>query len=401
MRDIAIQKRENDLVLATFGRGFYILDDYTPLRTMTEQTLASNGVVFPVAPAPLYVESYPLGLAGTAFQGASYFAAPNPPYGAVFTYYLKDALKSHRTQRQEAEKAAAKKGEDVFYPSWDSLKVEDRQEDPAVVVTVSDAATAARCGASPRPATSGINRVAWDLRLQPPDPVNGPPYQPDPDYPFTSPPIGPFVVPGTYQVSFAKRVDGVFTPLGEPTRVSVVGVDSPGARAPGGRRDATEQMDRRAGAGGARHVGADQRDAVAGGDAEAGDRRDADRRHLARASGREIEHELQDTRELLNGDPTRARRNEASPPTLLGRLQGAIGSAWSSTLEAPTAAQQADLDLVRAKFDGVLQQVRQIIDVDLKALEAAAEQAGVPWTPGRVPKPPMARRSAPFFSVRE
>jgi len=103
---------------------------------------------------------------------------------------------------------------------------------------------------------------------------------------------------------------------------------------------------------------------------------------------REIEQRLQDARELLNGDPTRGRRNEASSPSLLGRLQGAIGNAWSGTLEAPTAAQQAQIEIVRGQFGRVLDQVRQLIEVDLMALEAAAEQAGVPWTPGRVPKAP-------------
>ena len=104
---------------------------------------------------------------------------------------------------------------------------------------------------------------------------------------------------------------------------------------------------------------------------------------------RDIDLRLQDARELLNGDPTRGRRGEASPPNLLGRLQGAIGSGWSGTLEAPTAAQQAQIEIVRSEFGRILDRVRQLIEVDLKALEVSAEQAGVPWTPGRVPKLPL------------
>jgi hypothetical protein len=50
--------------------------------------------------------------------------------------------------------------------------------------------------------------------------------------------------------------------------------------------------------------------------------------------------------------------------------------------------QKAELDLVRARFDAILAQVRQLIDVDLKLLEQSADQAGVPWTSGRFPKPP-------------
>jgi hypothetical protein len=69
-------------------------------------------------------------------------------------------------------------------------------------------------------------------------------------------------------------------------------------------------------------------------------------------------------------------------------LGGAIGSNWGATLEAPTPMQTAELNLVRARFDAILSQVRQVIDVDLKALEQSAEQARVPWTSGRFPQPP-------------
>src|SRR5690606_38939689 len=94
VRDIAIQRRENDLVLATFGRGFYILDDYTPLRTLNEEVLAKESHLFPVKDALMYVESVPLGLAGKSFQGDNFYMAPNPPIGATFTYYLKEEIKS-------------------------------------------------------------------------------------------------------------------------------------------------------------------------------------------------------------------------------------------------------------------------------------------------------------------
>ena len=103
---------------------------------------------------------------------------------------------------------------------------------------------------------------------------------------------------------------------------------------------------------------------------------------------RVMTNRLRDAQELLSGDPTLPSRNEASPPSLLGRLNGAIGSNWGSTLEAPTPGQLAELELVRSNFGAILAQVRQLIEVDLKALEQSAEQAGVPWTSGRFPKPP-------------
>jgi len=389
VRDIAIQKRANDLVVATFGRGFYILDDYAALREWSGTVAAQPARLFSARPAYLYAEASPLGLPGGSFQGHGQFRAENPPYGALLTYYLKDGLKSSKARRREADAAAEKKSVDTVYPPWDSLKVEDREEDPAVVVTVSDSA-----GRMVRrftaPATAGIHRVAWDLRLQPTDPVNGPPFQPDPDFPFGSGPVAPFVVPGTYQIALWSRVDGGFKSLGDPVRVNVIPADPPEARS-NGRTIATltEQMRtaelERAVLGTASLI--EETSTRVGFLKRAIDDTPGADTSLARRV-RVIERRLQDARESLNGDPTRPRRNEAAPPSLLGRLQSAIGNGWSQTLEAPTAAQQAQIDIVRGEFGRVLDQVRQLIEVDLKALENAAEQAGVPWTPGRMPKLP-------------
>jgi photosystem II stability/assembly factor-like uncharacterized protein len=119
-RDLEIQRRETDLVCATFGRGFYILDDYTALRHLTPDTLAKEGTVFPLRKVYRYeLKDAP---AGT-------FAAPNPPSGAVFTCYLRDGLKS----------------------------------DTKVVLTVTDAS-----GKTLRqidgPTKAGLHRINWDLR---------------------------------------------------------------------------------------------------------------------------------------------------------------------------------------------------------------------------------------------
>jgi photosystem II stability/assembly factor-like uncharacterized protein len=385
VRDIAIQRRENDLVLGTFGRGFYVLDDYTPLRTLNEQTLAQSAVLFPVRPAPLYVESLPLGLPGLAFQGANTYMAQNPPFGATFTYYLKDAIESRRTVRQHAEAALAKKNADVFFPPWDSLKVEDREEDPAVIVTVSDAngQVVRRFTAA---TTAGINRVAWDLRLQPPNPVNGPPFRPDPDFPFGSPPVAPFAPPGTYQVALSKRVDGVFTAIGSPQRFQVVDVDNVPGRTMATLADAKKIADLSRSVLGTGAMINETSTRLSFLKRAIDETPSADT-SLARRV-RVIEQRLRDAQESLNGDPTRAIRGEAAPQSLQARLQGAIGNAWSSSLSALNASQQAQVDLVRREFGAVYSRVQQIVDVDLKALERDAEQAGVPWTPGRVPRPP-------------
>jgi photosystem II stability/assembly factor-like uncharacterized protein len=86
-RDMTVQKRENDLVVATFGRGFYVLDDYSPLRELTPQSLADEVHLYPLRDAYIYGQTgfAPAGTAGLGPMSGNW-TAPNPPYGAVFTY---------------------------------------------------------------------------------------------------------------------------------------------------------------------------------------------------------------------------------------------------------------------------------------------------------------------------
>ena len=96
------------LVGATFGRGFYILDDYTPLRHVSDEVLAQEAELFPVRKAWWYIQRAPMGF-GRGFQGANFYAAPNPPFGATFTYYLKESIQTKKQERREKEKKIEKK----------------------------------------------------------------------------------------------------------------------------------------------------------------------------------------------------------------------------------------------------------------------------------------------------
>ena len=110
VRDIQIQRRENDLVAASFGRGFFVLDDYTALRSMDEDTFADTAVLFEPRTAHWYFQKRPLGYRPKGSQGDSLYVAENPPFGAVFTYYLADSFKTQKQSRQAAEKEAQKGG---------------------------------------------------------------------------------------------------------------------------------------------------------------------------------------------------------------------------------------------------------------------------------------------------
>ncbi|MHC4819750.1 MAG: WD40/YVTN/BNR-like repeat-containing protein, partial [Planctomycetota bacterium] len=139
-RDLAIQRRENDLVGATFGRSFYVFDDYTALRDMSEETLEQEAELFPVRKARWYIPRRPLGGREKAAQGAAFYIAPNPPFGAVFTYSLRDEIQTRKKARTESEKEIAEEGGDTPYPGWEELRREETEEDPAIVLTVRDAA---------------------------------------------------------------------------------------------------------------------------------------------------------------------------------------------------------------------------------------------------------------------
>jgi photosystem II stability/assembly factor-like uncharacterized protein len=161
VRDLTIQKQTDDLVLGTFGRGIYILDDYSPLREATPELLKQDAALFSIKPALSYIPGSIFGY-GKGEQGENFYYAPNPPFGAAITFFLKDAVKTRREERQEKEKAAIKKGETPPYPTEEQLRAEAEEESPAVVLTIADAAgnVVRRLQA---PAAAGVHRVNWDL----------------------------------------------------------------------------------------------------------------------------------------------------------------------------------------------------------------------------------------------
>jgi hypothetical protein len=213
IRDIAIQKRENDLVLATFGRGFYILDDYSPLRNLNSDALQKSALILPVEDALMYNEWRKWGGPLKGFQGESFFATPNPTVGAVFTYYLKEDIKTIKEKRQAAEKERIKKGLPVFYPSTDSLRLEDTQAEPYLLFTITDESNAI-VRKLKAPAKKGLNRLVWDLRYASPGPINF--HTPDPSNPYDGLENGYLAMPGTYKVSLSKFEDGTISELVAP-----------------------------------------------------------------------------------------------------------------------------------------------------------------------------------------
>ncbi len=396
VRDLTIQKRRDDLVVGTFGRGIYILDDLSPLRSMTAAVADKDATLFKPHDADLYIERAPLGLPDKAFQGDAYFNAPNPPYGAVFTYYLKDELKSRKKQRADAEKEIEKniKNEPAAkqpppaptpypmpYPTWDQIRAEERELDPAIVLVVSDdEGNVIRRVTGP--VKSGYHRVAWDLRYPPPSPVSLTPVEADQ---FSPPPAGPIVVPGNYTVRLTKRIDGVETDLGEPQKFAVTPLYASSMTA----SDRAEVLAFQKKASrlqkavmGAAQFNADALvrvqhirlalDAIDG----------PDPKLVARVNA--LDKTLRDLDEEINGDSVLRGHNESSPSSLLDRVTNAVNGL--TTTSPPTATHKESLAAAERQFGPLLNRLRQAIEVDLAGIEKELNAAGAPWTPGRLPE---------------
>ena len=383
VRDLWVQKRRDDLVVGTFGRGIWILDDYRPLRTMSREVAGREATLFPTRPAELYVERTPLGLPGKAFQGDSYFIAPNPPFGAVFTYYLKDELKSRKKQRWAEEARVEKAGgnEPPPYPTWEQLRAEERELDPAVVLVVSDdEGNVIRRVTGP--VKAGFHRVAWDLRFPPPSPVE----LTEPERsPFDTPPVGPLVVPGQYRVRLYKRIDGVETPLGEGQTFEVVPLYLQTMSETD--RAATLDFQRRAVRLQREILGAEKATEAAL------ERIQYIRRALDQMEGADpqlvarvnaVDTTLRDINEAIGGDPVRRQRNEPAPPSLLDRIGNAVGGL--GTTQAPTQTHRESLTLAETEFAPLAARIRQAVETELRAIEQQMNALGAPWTPGRLPR---------------
>jgi len=206
-RDLTIQKRENDLVAASFGRGFFILDDYSALRAFTEDNLKKQGKLFSPRPAKWFVPRSNVGN-----TGADYYFAKNPTYGAVFTYHLADSYPTAQQLRKKKEAELNKKMENVPFPGWEALDAEGEEESAKVVLSIQDQKGNVINKVSQK-AQKGSHRIAWDMTHFNPYAVS------DRTTRFNR--GGALAKPGTYQASLALVQNGKVTPLDGPISFEV------------------------------------------------------------------------------------------------------------------------------------------------------------------------------------
>lgn len=373
-RDLAIQRRENDLVGASFGRGFFVLDDYSALRNLTAKSLKSESLLFPTRKAWWYIERQQLGLSEKGSQGASFYAAPNPEFGATFTYYLKDDIKSLKAQRQAKEAELKKDEKPLTLPSWDALAAETREQNPVIWFTVKDAAGQVVRKLSTE-GKKGISRITWDLRWPSYSAItkaNG------------NSSKGMMVAPGTYTVSMSKEVDGVITQLQGPQSFEVVAMHKSGA---------LKEINPQAVADFWKSLNDVQRVSSATAKALAGaiKRLDALEQALDNAlvepgtldkQYATIRTSLLALDSQLNGHPAKKQVGAWSAPSINSRLGHASTGTFRSTY-GPTPAILASMDIAKEELSTLRNKLSSLLTNDIPAFEKALEEAGAPWVLGQ------------------
>src|SRR5438445_271511 len=189
--DIEIQARENDLVLATHGRSIWVLDDLTPIEKMDSNVATSPLTFFPPRPAITWH------LRNRRWSaGQKMFTAKNPPFGAILSYYLKDAVPPEAPKKDKDEKDKKDAAEEKPKPDAKGDAAEKKEGKIKITVLDKDGKVIRELDG---PGAAGVNRTNWDLR-------SDPPAEPTPQqleaiaagYGFG--PRGPFVEPGEYTI---------------------------------------------------------------------------------------------------------------------------------------------------------------------------------------------------------
>jgi photosystem II stability/assembly factor-like uncharacterized protein len=382
VRDMVIQTRECDLVIATFGRGFYVLDDISALRQIKAESLEQAVAMFPVKDSLLYIERHPLGGPRKGFQGEAFYAAENPPYGAVFTAYLKEKLKTKKEKRQEAEKEAAKKNETLPYPTIEELRAEDEEPKPEVYFMVYD-----ESGAPIRQVEgssgAGFQRAAWDLRYPAVSLREG--GEDGEDF-APAAAKGPLVISGNYSVKLFEKVGGVVTELAGPQSFKVV-TDGASALSTSDRA-AQEEFLRKAArlyraVSGALHTADDVQTRLKGIRAALRETPAAEKELDAQADLIEQKDWL--ILRALRGDEELQKRNENAPTSIDDRVEN-IMEGERFALARPTQTHIDDYNIAAGEFAEQLSKLHALVEIDLVKLEKDMEAAGAPWTPGRVPE---------------
>lgn len=222
VKDMVFQERDDDLVLATFGRGFAVCDDYEKIRDFKSMLtanadLSKRSYILPVTPVKLFIPASPLGGSGNGHKGASRFSAPNPASGAVIVYNIEKEFSTIASRRKKRETDASKNPNALIYPAKDSIVLESMEEAAKVymVIRSSQEVTPSNVVAKfALNAAKGMAKTEWNLRYSDPSlPVPA-----DKGYQAG---WGPYVTPGMYYAGLELLEKGNVSNLTGITEIKV------------------------------------------------------------------------------------------------------------------------------------------------------------------------------------
>ena len=376
VRDIVIQKRENDLVIATFGRGIYIMDDYTPLREVNESFFDNEAYLFPVADALMYVQT------GARYgQGSMPYYGKNPDFGAVFTYYVKEVPKTIKQERLKKEKELFEKGEKIPQPTVEELKIEERQQSPYFVFTIKDQA-GNLVKEIFKSASEGVNRISWNLEYSGFRPVKVDEFNPTKDVVGGGFPV----LPGNYSVTLEQVFNGERKHLAGPVEFNTEILKN--TTLPAADRAELVAFQKQV---------KELMQAMNGTEKYMGEmkKRIASVRQAIHntpevpfemgAEATTLAEKLDDLFFKLDGTPAKASWEEV-PPAIMplnNRISHIVWGMWGSS-SAPTQTMQDNYAIVVEEFPPILTQLKEMDD-ELRSIENKMESLGAPWTPGRLP----------------
>jgi len=386
VRDMVIQKRESDLVLGTFGRGFYVLDNYSPLRTASKEVFEKDAYLFPVKKTLMYISA-----GGDSESGSTRYRAANPEFGATFTYYIKDVPKSLKSIRKEKEKALFKEGKPIPQPADAEIDAELKEVAPYLIFTITDESGNVVRKIT-RSAGKGIQRQNWDLRYQAFAPVT---LQGNKFTPVQSAAGGgrfggggTLAMPGTYKVAITMVSREGIKELVAPTPFECEVLRN--TTLPVKERSELVAFQKKA-TKLAQTVQATQRflnETIARVE------------HLKQAiasstnssfdmmkKAETITDKLAEMQLKFNRPSTRpsAEENPPAPVTLNDRVSDMAFTHFRSTAGL-TQNELRSYDVLMEEFPPVLELLKKLFNEDIKALETELDKINAPWTPGRIPE---------------
>lgn len=358
VKDLTIQRRENDLVVATFGRGFYVLEDYSYIRELKGDVTEKDAHIFNIKDGLLYYPS-----TNTNYQGEVHFSVPNPSPEVKIGYYIKEGYETLKQKRIKAQKAAEKAGREIDFPTKEELEAESNELPARILFTISDPEGNIMRKIE-RPLRKGLGSISWEMRY------------------MSS--RGPAVPPGEYSIKIEKFVNGSFTTLLEDVKFKVKTLNNNALGTP----DYKEKF-------GFLKEASDLNMIISSTGSYAGDLlakiQDAKTRLVGVPENTNdllleamaLEEEIKDVVMNISGARAAGRLNSDSP-SISSRARFAI-SANTSAEHGVTGAQREQFQIAKDKFSVEYQNLKQIVDSSIPSFKSKLKDVGILWMTGEFP----------------